>query len=260
MILRCCRRPQRRFISIQQTTVTEPIREDETNEISVAAVEGNTAHENVRRQHQDKLRETEEGRNKEAGEVNPRGNEGELEEVAYESESVGFCRICYDESSNDELISPCNCHGTMGLVHRSCLEHWLMESRTSSCELCGYVFDTETSYRYNRMRSLWECLRDPAAGFERTQLIWDFSTFIFLTFLVSFASYLCLMGAYTYAKQSKGPGSSAFTTAVGLILIVGVLVLSYIVSLTITIRNNIRNLTTWRRTNILVRIVSQSNR
>ncbi|VDO05891.1 unnamed protein product [Rodentolepis nana] len=49
------------------------------------------------------------------------------------------CRICYDGTSNT-LISPCRCRGTVGLLHKSCLERWLQVSQTISCEICGYKY------------------------------------------------------------------------------------------------------------------------
>ncbi|KAL7055922.1 hypothetical protein AAHC03_022856 [Spirometra sp. Aus1] len=51
------------------------------------------------------------------------------------------CRICYEEGTDDEpLISPCHCRGTVGLLHKSCLEKWLQLSQTLKCELCGYAY------------------------------------------------------------------------------------------------------------------------
>nr|CDS25931.1 E3 ubiquitin protein ligase MARCH3 [Hymenolepis microstoma] len=55
------------------------------------------------------------------------------------SEMPSNCRICYDGTSNT-LISPCRCKGTVGLLHKSCLERWLQVSQTISCEICGYKY------------------------------------------------------------------------------------------------------------------------
>jgi len=59
--------------------------------------------------------------------------------------SEAFCRICYsDENSRElELISPCDCKGSIQHIHRSCLLKWvssglaLKKAGTSiECEIC----------------------------------------------------------------------------------------------------------------------------
>ncbi|NWX53760.1 MARH3 ligase, partial [Promerops cafer] len=58
-----------------------------------------------------------------------------------------ICRICHEGSSHEELLSPCECTGTLGTIHRSCLEHWLSSSNTSYCELCHFRFAVERKPR-----------------------------------------------------------------------------------------------------------------
>ena len=37
-----------------------------------------------------------------------------------------FCRICHDgDLDGDKLISPCSCSGSVGLIHKACIEKWL---------------------------------------------------------------------------------------------------------------------------------------
>lgn len=55
-----------------------------------------------------------------------------------------FCRICYDSDPGKMLNSPCNCTGTIGLVHADCLSKWLNTSGRSRCELCS------ANYRVSR--------------------------------------------------------------------------------------------------------------
>ena len=53
------------------------------------------------------------------------------------SSSVVFCRICHEgENSGERLISPCRCRGSVGLVHRTCIEKWLTMVNIDSCEIC----------------------------------------------------------------------------------------------------------------------------
>ncbi|KFO86048.1 E3 ubiquitin-protein ligase MARCH3, partial [Buceros rhinoceros silvestris] len=58
-----------------------------------------------------------------------------------------MCRICHEGSSQEDLLSPCECTGTLGTIHRSCLEHWLSSSNTSYCELCHFRFAVESKPR-----------------------------------------------------------------------------------------------------------------
>ncbi|KAL0160351.1 hypothetical protein M9458_044076, partial [Cirrhinus mrigala] len=40
-----------------------------------------------------------------------------------------ICRICHegqDVCNSEGLLSPCDCTGTLGTVHKSCLEKWLL--------------------------------------------------------------------------------------------------------------------------------------
>ncbi|KAF8566381.1 hypothetical protein P879_10812 [Paragonimus westermani] len=57
-----------------------------------------------------------------------------------ESSATVRCRICLDSTVNEELIAPCYCTGTIGLLHKNCLEKWLNLSKSHICEICGYEF------------------------------------------------------------------------------------------------------------------------
>lgn len=46
------------------------------------------------------------------------------------------CWICREDGKNEKLIRPCACRGSMGGVHRSCVETWIARQRESS-EGCG---------------------------------------------------------------------------------------------------------------------------
>lgn len=50
------------------------------------------------------------------------------------------CRICYSTGDLQSLINPCECSGTMGILHQNCLEHWLEVSNTTQCEICHHEF------------------------------------------------------------------------------------------------------------------------
>ena len=62
------------------------------------------------------------------------------------SGSIGFCRICHDQSLQSPLIEPCHCSGSISWVHLNCLEHWLSRCRKEYCELCNFHFECKTVY------------------------------------------------------------------------------------------------------------------
>ena len=59
-----------------------------------------------------------------------------------------MCRICHcEETSEEYLISPCYCTGTLRYVHQSCLQQWLKRNGMKSCELCKFDFIMQTKIR-----------------------------------------------------------------------------------------------------------------
>ena len=65
----------------------------------------------------------------------------------FSNTSMPICRICHDTDIREELISPCRCSGTMGLIHRSCIEKWLGASNSDRCEICSFRFIIKRSPR-----------------------------------------------------------------------------------------------------------------
>jgi len=58
-----------------------------------------------------------------------------------------FCRICHEGDFMESLLSPCSCSGSVGVVHRSCLEKWLSSSQYDTCELCRQPLTVTRRYR-----------------------------------------------------------------------------------------------------------------
>ena len=48
------------------------------------------------------------------------------------------CRICYEPG---ELISVCECSGTMKYVHEECIVKWIRLSQRETCEICHGSFN-----------------------------------------------------------------------------------------------------------------------
>ncbi|CAH8525334.1 unnamed protein product [Heterobilharzia americana] len=124
------------------------------------------------------------------------------------------CRICLEEGEEaEQLLSACRCKGTVGLVHKRCLEKWLLTSGQPNCELCGYAYIMTPSERCssrfssldhlprfsNEMRSVRNWL-----NWQRTRrhLIADVICMILLTPATYIGVYLCVLGALDYTQTN----------------------------------------------------------
>lgn len=65
-----------------------------------------------------------------------------------EREDTRFCKICYSSTNplnmKDDLISPCNCKGSIGFVHSVCLKMWRYRGKRikdiRKCEQCFSLY------------------------------------------------------------------------------------------------------------------------
>jgi len=63
-------------------------------------------------------------------------------------QQVYMCRICHcEETSEEHLLAPCYCTGTLRYVHQSCLQQWLKSNGNKTCELCKFEFIMNTKIR-----------------------------------------------------------------------------------------------------------------
>ncbi|XP_040436106.1 LOW QUALITY PROTEIN: E3 ubiquitin-protein ligase MARCHF3 [Falco naumanni] len=149
-----------------------------------------------------------------------------------------MCRICHEGSSQEDLLSPCECTGTLGTIHRSCLEHWLSSSNTSYCELCHFRFAVE-----HKPRPLVEWLRNPGPQHEKRTLFGDMVCFLFITPLATISGWLCLRGAVDHLHFSSR------LEAVGLIALTVALFTVYLFWTLVSFRYHCRLYNEWRQTN-----------
>ncbi|KAM8894720.1 uncharacterized protein AB9W97_011191 isoform 2-T2 [Spinachia spinachia] len=114
-----------------------------------------------------------------------------------------ICRICHEDTSSGELLSPCECCGSLAMVHRACLEHWLTASNSSHCELCHHQFALE---RLPKPLTEWLC--SPSVQQQRRTLWGDAVCFLFITPLAGLSGWLCVQGAmelyYTNGMEALG--------------------------------------------------------
>ncbi|CAI2736995.1 unnamed protein product [Dicrocoelium dendriticum] len=114
------------------------------------------------------------------------------------------CRICLEGGDGvGALFSPCRCKGTVGLVHRTCLQRWLYESGKPNCELCGYAYIMTPSRRKSNSLHSYigtsahlgpfrEWLNSPTT---RRHLLTDLICLAFLTPSTYIGVYFCVIGA-----------------------------------------------------------------
>ncbi|MBN3318388.1 MARH3 ligase, partial [Atractosteus spatula] len=149
-----------------------------------------------------------------------------------------MCRICHEGNGQEDLLSPCECTGTLGTIHRSCLEHWLSASNTSFCELCHFKFNVE-----RKARPLLEWLRNPGPQHEKRTLFGDMVCFFFITPLATISGWLCLRGAVDHLHFSSR------LEAVGLIALTVALFTIYLFWTLVSFRYHCRLYNEWRRSN-----------
>ncbi|KAG5834120.1 hypothetical protein ANANG_G00258000 [Anguilla anguilla] len=149
-----------------------------------------------------------------------------------------MCRICHEGSGQEELLSPCECAGTLGTIHRSCLEHWLSASSTSMCELCHFQFSVQ-----RKTRPLLEWVRSPGLRQAQRTLLGDMVCFLLITPLATISGWLCLRGAVDHLHFSSR------LEAVGLIALTVALFTIYLFWTLVSLRYHCRLYNEWRQTN-----------
>ncbi|CAN9506847.1 unnamed protein product [Ophioblennius macclurei] len=153
-----------------------------------------------------------------------------------------ICRICHEGPATGELLSPCECSGSLAMVHRGCLEHWLTASNSGHCELCHHQFALE-----RLPKPLTEWWWSPSMQQQRRTLCGDAACFLFITPLASLSGWLCIQGAmdlyYTNGIE-----------ALGLLVLTLALITIYIFWTVVSVRYHMHLFRTWKKTDQKVRL------
>ncbi|XP_028258111.1 E3 ubiquitin-protein ligase MARCHF3 [Parambassis ranga] len=153
-----------------------------------------------------------------------------------------FCRICHEGQDTGELLSLCECSGSLAMVHQTCLEHWLTASNRGHCELCHHQFAME---RLPKPLTEWLC--SPLMQQQRRTLCTDAVCFLFITPLASLSGWLCVHGAldlyYTNGME-----------ALGLLFLTLALFTIYIFWTVVSVRYYMHLFKTWKMTDQRVRL------
>ncbi|KAK4875827.1 hypothetical protein RN001_012249 [Aquatica leii] len=139
------------------------------------------------------------------------------------------CRICYDGDKDEPIITPCRCKGTVAFVHRTCLETWLAESNSTSCELCHYVYRTERTPKYTARESIGRWFRNHPQnpGFPIRGLRNDLYACAILTPLAIIITYICLFSADYYNQKKFANIPAAKWTSVSLLVMISIMIIGY---------------------------------
>ncbi|XP_063227095.1 E3 ubiquitin-protein ligase MARCHF3-like [Bacillus rossius redtenbacheri] len=115
-----------------------------------------------------------------------------------------ICRICHGDSPVEGLRSLCRCRGTVGLVHKECLEAWLSASGSARCELCGFQFELSRVPRHRLARAFWLWVTTEA---DRTQLLVDLVWFCLMTPFAALSGYLIYRSLHRYKELMRVDGA-----------------------------------------------------
>ncbi|CAI5442423.1 unnamed protein product [Caenorhabditis angaria] len=120
------------------------------------------------------------------------------------------CRICMcgetsipylGNQAGEPLISPCKCTGTMGLYHRSCLEHWLTLTHTKICEICKHSFKLDQKYQTFYDYICQKGYRKRRNGRKLRNPFIDLGFIVCMIPVAGTALVLCMNGASLAAKK-----------------------------------------------------------
>uniref|UniRef100_A0A914CJA0 RING-CH-type domain-containing protein n=1 Tax=Acrobeloides nanus TaxID=290746 RepID=A0A914CJA0_9BILA len=84
-----------------------------------------------------------------------------------EETDIPICRICMDGEQPSDLISPCDCRGSMSFVHRHCLDQWYAMRRNESCDTCYCKY----AKKWCGMKPISEWWKLPPLSLYRLQLL-----------------------------------------------------------------------------------------
>ncbi|XP_064619598.1 E3 ubiquitin-protein ligase MARCHF4-like [Lineus longissimus] len=159
-----------------------------------------------------------------------------------------FCRICHEGDQKEELISPCKCSGTMGMIHQTCIEAWLSTSNTTRCEICNYEYNLRREDKTFR-----EWLKSPSTPQDKKNIMADMLCFCLLTPLACVSCWLCVSGAAHYYSFKE---KKHYWESIGLISLTIFLVSIYFIWMMVAIRYHCRVWTDWRSKNKKVTILN----
>jgi len=162
-----------------------------------------------------------------------------------------FCRICHQNETSDtekpDLISPCNCMGSMANVHQHCLQRWASIASTSSCDICGFNYSCRKKYP-----SFLKWIRQVMASKEFTVELLITVLMLISTPLIIAATVLSSLVRYSEEMAFKPLVYSLWTITIFSWIL-------YSVMLYCTVRFLHKSFTDWRDKNTTIELVWTEN-
>ncbi|XP_065167197.1 E3 ubiquitin-protein ligase MARCHF3-like [Atheta coriaria] len=162
------------------------------------------------------------------------------------------CRICQTNSGQELLISPCHCKGSMAYVHLSCLERWLNQASRCYCELCMYQFNAVQTKRYGLCQGLKMWMRHPR---NRAHIQSDLLIALLLTAITVGLVIVCLLGLQYFVIEAQRIGVTKLWTEIILSVFICVVLLGYVVTIYLLVRDQVVPWYTWWRQTVDVRLL-----
>ncbi|XP_014245384.1 E3 ubiquitin-protein ligase MARCH3-like isoform X2 [Cimex lectularius] len=171
--------------------------------------------------------------------------------------SLCTCRICQTVKSREALISPCNCKGTLGKVHLSCLERWLNICGRQHCEICKFEFSAKRRRRYSVLQSvrIWA-----SQSANRMLLRADVVAVIVLTSLTAALCSFSIFSMDFFVNEGRKLGLSPIYTRALSVSFQIVVVFGYLLSVYIVLRDHVVSwYAWWNSTMRIVILVEKKN-
>ncbi|KAH7982347.1 E3 ubiquitin-protein ligase MARCHF6 [Rhipicephalus sanguineus] len=156
-----------------------------------------------------------------------------------------ICRICHEGDQTESLMSLCKCSGTMGLLHVSCLEHWLNARNMDYCELCHHRFPTAAQANCVRRFFHWALHGD-----SQRAVLGDLFCFALLSPVAALSCFLCAHNASKQALEGR------VMEAASLVTLAGLLITAYVAWSFLTVRFHYRAFAVWQARNPMRRILA----
>ena len=51
------------------------------------------------------------------------------------------CRFCWEAGVESEFVSPCDCSWSMKNVHIECIQKWIRQSKSKTCNVCNSKYN-----------------------------------------------------------------------------------------------------------------------
>jgi len=180
--------------------------------------------------------------NTSGGISSPTSSNGANNTILNSTPSAILCRICYTADTNKEpLLQPCNCSGTMGVMHKTCLEKWLAQCNKNHCEICNFEFNVQ---RVARPFDQW--LFRPISTKDNKNLLNDLVCFLILTPLAFVSTWYCVVFAFKFNESENRWESS------GLVVLTTFLLVIYVLWLIFSCRYHHRVFKEWQQKNQIV--------